>query len=1110
MESLIKDNRTFGTVADFLKEKIKEGSDLSIVSAYFTIYAYKGLQEKLDGINKLRFLFGEPNFVEMSEGKKEKDFSITDDTLVIPNADRLKQRKIARDCADWIKKHVEIRSLTKPNFLHGKLYHIVASNGVTNAITGSSNFTQRGLGLSQNNVSTSLNTSNMELNLIVDSDRTREELKEWFNALWGDETLTVDVKEEVLKYLSLLYKENAPSFIYYKTLYEIFGDYVMQQRDNKLLEDATGFLDSEVWRMLYDFQKDGVKGAINKILRYNGCIIADSVGLGKTFEALAVIKYFELRNYRVLILCPKKLEANWTLYQAKKNNILNPLKADRFDYTVLYHTDMGRVKGKSDADGVNFETFDWSVYDLVVIDESHNFKGNPALKETSNGVIKMNRAAFLMERVIKSGGRTKVLMLSATPVNNGLKDLRNQINFITEGKSNALFETVGISNIDTTLRIAQKQFAQWVKERNSTTTAKGLLERLDSGFFKLLDALTIARSRKHIKTFYTKDRVGDFPVRLKPITRSSIIDIEGSFPSFEDVDTQIHSYKLSLFTPSAFLKKGVAAAYEKKIGKTVANMTQAERENSLIGMMKTSFMKRLESSVNSFALSMGNTIKKIDDMIALINEYKKMGVDITKEIDTTIEGFGEIEEGEEFIVGKKLRFKLEYIELDKWLAALKADKEALKPLQKQAEAITPDRDAKLKVLRELIENKCTTTFVNSGNKKILIFTAFSDTARYLYDNIGPWAKKELSLETALVTGGYAISNVGAKKFGEVLACFSPISKKKADAASLSAMGDIDILIATDCISEGQNLQDCDCVINYDIHWNPVRLIQRFGRIDRIGSLNKNIQMINFWPTNDLNKYLNLKTRVEARMALVDLSATGEDNLLDTKEIDEKALEKENIKFRDAQLKALQKEVIDLEDTDTISLTDFTLDDFRSELLDFIRRNEKSLQDAPNGLYAVVPSPTNDTIETDKNFNDTEKNIIKSGIIFCLRQKNIAQQRTTTNPLAPYFLVYVTDGGEVKYNYVNAKQILEVYRLLCSGVDVPYDKLCDLFNKETQDGKDMGSCTDLLKKAAAAICEKSALKNAANLANNRRALIAGTNKAATKLEDFELVTWLIIK
>ncbi len=1099
----IRDNHNHGTVGDFLKEHVKIGSQVSIVSAYFTIYAYHQLKGQLDKIEGLRFLFGEPTFIKAIDPDKveTKQFQIEDSSLVIPVENRLSQKAIARECKEWLRNKAEIRSMVKSNFLHGKLYHILQSNGVEKAISGSSNFTVNGLGLGGN--------KNIELNLVVDSDRDREELRKWFDSLWNDSTgLVEDVKGEVLQYLDQLYTENSPEFIYFKTLFHVFESFLDESTEGGLLNERTGFFDSGIWNALYDFQKDGVKGAINKILKHNGCIIADSVGLGKTFEALAVIKYFELLNQRVLVVCPKKLSGNWTIYQATQNHSLNPFPQDRFAYTVLYHTDMGRLSGTSDANGVDLESFNWGAYDLVVIDESHNFRGNPIEKAREDGTTTMNRAMWLLEKVIKSGAKTRVLMLSATPVNNTLKDLRNQIAFITEGKNDALEASCGIRNVSQTLQNAQTHFTNWADpKKNPDRTLKQLLEKLDSGFFKILDELTIARSRKHIKSFYNLTTIGSFPVREKPLSLYPDIDLTQRFPSYDRLNKQILRYKLAVFNPSSYIKPEFEAKYEAMEGAEYLNFRQKDRENTLIAMMKVNYLKRLESSIEAFEVSLDRTIKKIEDLEKRIAEYLKThsnseGVLVADEPDLE-EMESEDFDADIWKVGKKLKFDFVDLDLERWLGDLKSDKDELIDLYNNAASVTIERDAKLAELKKQIEAKLTRPF-NGENRKILIFTAFADTAQYLYSALESWYRTTFHRECALVCGSFTKTSLGRNDFDSILMNFSPVSKKRSQ-MKMSLQGvEIDLLIATDCISEGQNLQDCDLLINYDIHWNPVRIIQRFGRIDRLGSLNKTIRLINFWPTRDLDAYINLKERVEARMALVDVTGTGEDNILNAEQLQE--LVSEDLKYRNRQLKRLQEEVLDLEDMDaSVSLTDFSLDDFRMELLRFLEENRRKLAQSPFGLYALVPTPKG------QEFSQTEKDIIKPGVIFCLRQKAVVARAEEVNPLSPYFLAYVREDGSVRYNFTQPKQILEIMRLLCQGVASPHAALCDAFSIETDDGSKMDKYSDLLKKVANEIVRIHQKREAGRLVTGGRgAVLLPQMDQVTHLDQLELITWLIIK
>lgn len=1081
-------------MGDFLKEKILPGSKLSVVSAYFTIYAFDALAAQLANIAEMRFLFGEPRFLRSLDPNKtdKKAFKIEDEGLQLQN--RLEQKRVAKACAEWIRDKVQIRSVKRSNFLHGKMYHL-AHNEVEDAILGSSNFTVKGLGLAEKG-------NNIELNLEVDGNRDRRDLKAWFDELWDNAALVEDVKAEVLAYLAQLYQNNAPEFIYYKTLFHLFEKFLDEQARGGLLDVRTNFLDTEIWKALFEFQKDGVRGAINKILQHNGCIIADSVGLGKTYEALAVIKYFELLNYKVLVLCPKKLRENWTVYHGSNNSALNPFINDRFAYTVLSHTDLSREGGKSgDWD---LATINWGNYDLVVIDESHNFRNNTRGRRDEDGnVIRKSRYERLMEDIIKSGIKTRVLMLSATPVNNDLKDLRNQISFIGEDRDNAFEASIGIASVQETLRVAQQTFNEWAKKSGARNSAE-LLERLNAAFFKLLDELTIARSRKHIMRYYgdSVKELGGFPQRLKPLSQYPAIDLRGRFMSYDKLNDEISNYRLALFSPSLYVLPEYRQQYESR---GIPAFTQSRRENYLVGMMKVNFLKRLESSVHSFAITMDRTITKIEGLEQRIAQFKRYRAE-NPTLDVNDLGVDALEDEElrdALEVGAKFTYQMAHLDLDRWARDLKSDKDQLSTLLAAAETITVERDAKLADLKKLIADKVKNPTADKDGKpkrKVLVFTAFADTAAYLYEALKTWATQELHIEIALVSGG-AVENkttFGRNDFQHILTNFSPVAKRRAQINGMRQDREIDLLIATDCISEGQNLQDCDTLVNYDIHWNPVRVIQRFGRIDRIGSRNHTVQLVNFWPTQDLDKYITLKARVEARMALVDIAATNEDNLL--KDVNLADLIADDLKYRDKQLLKLKDEVLDLEDvSESVTLNEFTLDDFRMDLARYIESNRQALQDAPLGLYAVAPAPT-----------DPRYASIKPGVIYCLRQKGDSTGAEAINPLQPYFLVYVLDKDRaIKYSFAQPKQILEIYRTLCAGKTMPYDELCTLFDLNTHNGLDMSAYNDLLAVAVISIARTFQKRNIDKLFEGRGGELLGEGKQARETTDFELITWLVI-
>ena len=771
---------------------------------------------------------------------------------------------------------------------------------------------------------------------------------------------------------------------------------------------------------------------------------------------------------------------------------------------MLSHTDLSREGGT--ANGINLGTFNWGNFDLVVIDESHNFRNNtPGRRDEDGNLIRKSRYQRLMDDIVKSGVKTKVLLLSATPVNNDLRDLRNQIYFLTEGEDAAFQDTIGISSLKDTLAAAQKTFTVWAKKQSGERKTKDLLDKLSSAFFKLLDELTIARSRKHILRYYKSSiaALGGFPERLKPVSIFPDIDLQHRFLSYDKLNDEINGYKLSLFAPSRYLKEEFKQLplYQTHSGDP---FSQADREKFLVGMMKVNFLKRLESSVESFEITMGRTIGKIEDLERKIRNYQTTPDQNpeSEELELNIEvPEAEDEADDPMEVGGKFKYRLEHLHLDKWLNDLQRDKQQLSLLHASAEAVTPERDAKLKELKQLIERKVkdpTTNKLGQPNKKVLVFTAFADTAAYLFDSLRAWAHKDLGINIALVTGGGGNhTTFGKTDFNQILTNFSPRSKNRDKMPSMPQDGEIDLLIATDCISEGQNLQDCDYLVNYDIHWNPVRIIQRFGRIDRIGSVNKTVQLVNFWPTQDLDKYVNLKNRVEARMALVDIAATFEDNILINEEIEE--IIHEDMRYRDKQLLRLREEVLDLEDfSESVALNEFTLDDFRIELSKYIEANRKLLEDAPLGLYAVVPP-------------HPEHQVIAPGVVFCLKQKGETKSGDTVNPLQPYYLVYVRDDGTVRFSFAQPKQILEICRLLCAGKAVAYEQLCQLFDTETKNGGDMKKYNGLLAGAVDSIAKTFQKRAVASLLSSRDAVLPTAAESPTSNSDgFDLVTWLIIQ
>ncbi|MBU5335454.1 helicase-related protein [Intestinibacter bartlettii] len=1075
-EKLI-DNKQYGRVGDVLKTNIKENSKLSIAASYFTLYAFQELKEELSKIDSLRFIYTEPTFVKNDNKTIMKKIKENENKLFgveeeLKGRCTLNQSYIARELAKWVKKKVEIKTL-KNTKMDGGLCHI-DSGDKSVSIAGATSLSCPSLGY--------INSTPMYLNIYTDGDELNYALKSKFNQIWNNEEHLKDVKKNILNKIKYLYKDNSPEFLYFITLYNIFKDFLEENDNKEVIKSRTGFKDTEVWNRLYNFQKDGVVGAINKIETYGGCIIADSVGLGKTFEALAIIKYYELRNCRVLVLAPKKLRDNWSIYRV--NDKRNILAKDRFNYDLLNHTDLSRKGGMSGDIDLSF--VNWGNYDLVVIDESHNFRNNVAVNDRET------RYEKLMNNIIKAGVKTKVLMLSATPVNNKLDDLKNQLAFITEDDDKALEKTAEIKSISSTLRKAQSAFNRWGDLEESERTTERLLEMLNFDYFKLLDALTIARSRKHIEKYYNINDIGQFPRRLKPENVKEDIDILDNFPSFKEINNQILKLNLSVYAPIKYVlphkRDYYNKLYDTKAKSGGVLFKQMDREQSIVFLMKTNFLKRLESSINSFTITLEKVLYNINSKIkklSVINDDITLDIDDIDPLDTSIE---------QFTIGDKVKIKIKDIDRIKYKQDLEHDRDILLDLLSKSKEIDESRDKKLHELKNVITRKIDNP-INENNKKIIIFTAFADTAKYLYKNISTWAKDKYKLNSALVTGSenpkttIKMSRVDLNK---VLINFSPISKER-EKVMPEIKGEIDILIATDCISEGQNLQDCDYLINYDIHWNPVRIIQRFGRIDRLGSRNTCIKLVNFWPSMELDEYIHLESRVKQKMTMLDISATGEEDV-----INENPQKMKDLEYRRKQLKQLQDEVVDLEEVNgNVSLTDFTLDDFRMDLINLQEKYDSEVENTPLGIYSIV-----------KNNNKSLDDEIKPGVIYCLKKIDSYKNESDKNPIYPYYMAYVKEDGEIIYNYSNVKKILDIYKSLCIGNNKVLNDLVEEFNEETKNQKKMDKYKDLLTDVTDDILGKIEEQDTLNIFSLGD--LSGMLNNNTNQEEFEIVSYLVIK
>ena len=1068
------------TLKDDLKVELKKGSKVSIAAACFSIYAYRELKKQLEGIDEMRFIFTSPTFITEKAEKQKREFyiprlnreaSLYGTEFEIKLRNEMTQRAIARECADWVRRKVKFKSNITSENMNG--FMTVSSEDGAVAYTPINGFTTVDIGCERgNNIFYMVNA--------LDEAPFTAQYMQIFEELWNDQSKLQDVTDIIIENIETAYNENSPELIYFLTLYNVFSEFLDDISEDVLPNEATGFKQSKIWNMLYDFQKDAVLAIINKLEKYNGCILADSVGLGKTFTALAVVKYYENRNKSVLVLCPKKLAENWNTY--KDNYINNPIAADRLNYDVLFHTDLSRNGGFSN--GLDLDRLNWGNYDLVVIDESHNFRNGIGTHSNT----KENRYMRLMDKVIKSGVKTKVLMLSATPVNNRFADLRNQLAIAYEGNAENLNSKLNTGkSIDDIFNQAQKAFNAWSKLEQKDRTTDALLKTLDFDFFELLDSVTIARSRKHIEKYYNAEEIGKFPERLVPISRRPDLTDLGDAISYDQIYEQLMHLSLCVYTPSNYIFPSKIDKYRDLTHNKGESLTQTGREQGIRKLMSINLLKRLESSVYSFNLTLSRIKELIDNTIDAIVVFEKYGSD-----DLTMYEAGgsdwdmDDENTDFFTVGRKVKIELADMDYRSWKAELKQDREVLELLTLMVADITPEHDKKLNELLEILTQKIENP-INGDNKKVLVFTAFADTAEYLYENVSTFIKKKYGLDTAVITGSIdgRTTVKGLKPtLNNVLTCFSPISKGR-DILMPGSDIDISILIATDCISEGQNLQDCDYLINYDIHWNPVRIIQRFGRIDRIGSRNERIQLVNFWPNLTLDEYINLKARVETRMKITVMTSTGDDDLIN-------AEEKGDLEYRRQQLQRLQKEVVDIEEmSDGISIMDLGLNEFRLDLLDYIKTNG-DMDKIPKGLHAVVPA--------------TEE--LPEGVIFVLRNVNNSVNEGNRNRIHPFYMVYVKADGDIVCDYLNPKKLLDDFRLLCRGKNEPIKEVYEEFNRETKDGVDMTATSELLSFAIESIIDTKEESDIDSfLSGGQVSFLANEIKG---LNDFELICFLVVR
>ncbi|WP_063807101.1 helicase-related protein [Streptomyces scabiei] len=1051
-----------GQAIDRLRKHLTGATRLDSLSESFSLFVYETLRDELPGVDLRLLLHGHSLEEFPLNGLEEENLKRA----------RLDQHRIARAFVSWAEQHLQTRTLKR------------RTRDTWTSVEGPFPYVVDGAGLEAESLGLVASQSLYFPLETTDADKVTQSVVN-FERMWHDDATTRTAQEEFLNAARALFEDKAPESVYLRILTSLFKDFVEEAGQGTAERGRTGFYDSAVWNKLYKFQRDGVLGAIEKLERHNGCIIADSVGLGKTFEALAVIKYYELRNDRVLVLAPKRLRENWTIYRG--NDKRNPLAEDRFHYDVLNHTDLSRNGGLSGD--IDLASVNWGNYDLVVIDESHNFRNNPQVKG------RMTRYERLMNEVFRTGVKTKVLMLSATPVNTRLADLKNQVLFATEGDDQAL-ATDGIKSIEATLTKAQKHFNEWQHMSTASQNTKSLVGTLGMDYIRLLDLVTIARSRKHIEKYYGTNDVGKFPDRLAPVNLTPPIDTADMMIPLEEINRSILRLNLAAYKPTSYVSAKhegkYAALYDQQVrtgGRRV--WKQTDRENNVVHLLRVGLLKRLESSVNSLGKTLGKILATIDGVIASIDAFEATGGE-----GTSIDSFADLEKIDlddprfEDTVGGSVKVFLADIDRIRWRQELEQDRETVATLLAEVTAVDAERDAKLAELKQFLREKAENP-TNDGNRKALVFTAFSDTAEYLYEHVARWAKDELGVHAALITGQRTRTTLPLKRAHmiDILTTFSPRSK----GGDLDAP-QIDLVIATDTISEGQNLQDCDTVINYDIHWNPVRIVQRFGRVDRLGTINTSVQLVNFWPNMDLDSYINLEKRVSSRMVLLDVSATGEENVLD----DVTSGDMNDLDYRRKQLQQMQQAAPTMEElAGGRSITDLTLSDFRMDAAARPPGEMRKITGWPLALFGVT--------RFDKSLAGDG---LAPGAVFLLRVRDDAFPFSKAYPLAPYVLAYVTDDGRLAHEIEEPKLALDVLRRHCLGNSEPDTDVLAEFDKATRSGKSMKHYRALLDVAVRAASGQAEENMVASLFSAGPSQL-GTDAAAPGLESVDVVAWVVI-
>lgn len=1117
-------------VHEWITKYTVEGK-LNIVTGYFTVGALAYISQKVnEKIDEFNLVLGD--IVNISQ-IKDRTLDLLNENITIEAA--LKLSSLSKEAVSFLKQDKVKAKTLEPNFCHAKVYIFESKDNDVQKdyyISGSSNLTEAGIGLKQ--------THNIELNSAeFGACANYKELAEWFDDLWkkpqahSDKTLIdengksnkVPFKQYLIEEIQKIFIEYTPKELYYKVLFELFGKQILLDWQDPDFNRQIGKLENTViYKALYEFQQKGVLSLIQMLQKYNGAILADAVGLGKTWVALAIMKFFQMQGRETILICPKKLHHNWLKYQKNQES---KFEKDQLDYFIRFHTDLQpeRLERYRYIDRAD-TYFQSDKPKLFVIDESHNLRND-----------KSERYKFLVEEMLRKNGDVKVLMLSATPINNTLIDIRNQFKLIVGGRAHGFADSLGIKNIDYTFREAQKAFNEWIEDESPRIRIGDLIKKLPDDFFKLTDSLTVARTRKMIEGYQNNLH---FPQKAVPenifITPKQI----GNFESFEELFNHFPPM-LSGYQPARYIEQAedIDALRDEKL-----------RDFFLVKMMYILMTKRLESSWYAFH----STVNKIREhhlqALCKIRAYQKL----KKDEDVEVPQSPALLEDEDFYLGKKRKIMLSEIDaagnLDAYKKDLKKDIKSLrtlkanldrfeKQIEKENKTVNNHRsvDDKLEALIKKIQEK-RRAGNNNNNQKVIVFTAYQDTAEYLFNQL----KARGFNKIAMVSGDISKtddSQGATKNFEHILERFTPFTKlfvekewKRFQPSDASLplkqqyqewqewiadndskiyeklQNPIDILIATDTLSEGQNLQDCDMVINYDIHWNPVRVIQRMGRIDRLGSFNDIIYGVNFWPSNNINTYLNLQTRVEQRMAAMKL-AGSQVPMEFTETFKEMSRDEElERKQKERMLNQMQTTWEDIEVSEQgLGFDDLSLERYRQDLLEELKKQEKKYRDMPKGVYTGFKKETSICPE--------------EGIIAFLgypsKPTNVEDAGYKT-----YELIYIDKEG--RSVLINQKEVLDALKFhqdkpryvpteIDKGEEAAIKALADsvkewlkmqaVEEEQTEDGSiktKMGSSAkDILSKLK--IGDKDAITR---IKQNKKV------EDKFKAENFDLITWFLVR